>query len=166
MAHIATTGRLVLRHYLPSDADTVARLVGDYAVSQWLTSAPHPYSRDDALAFFEAFADSDRVCAVTRAGEVIGCVSILADLGYWYGAPFWGQGFATEAATALGDLHFADSDTDLESGYLDGNASSQRVLEKLGFVPNGQSITYSQSRKCDVPNHRMILRQADWRARP
>lgn len=165
MAQIAHTDRLVLRHYAASDADTVARLIGDYAVSQWLTSVPYPYERADALAFFDEHGSNDRVCAVTYDDRLIGCVSILGELGYWYGAPFWGQGFATEAAQALLDVHFSGCDADVASGYLSGNTGSRRVLEKLGFVETEQRSTYCLSRKCDVANHKMVLTHAAWRAR-
>ena len=58
-----------------------------------------------------------------------------AELGYWIGVPFWGKGYATEAAMAL--LHRAFYDLGMETvwcGYYDGNEQSRRVQEKCGFV--------------------------------
>jgi [ribosomal protein S5]-alanine N-acetyltransferase len=44
----------------------------------------------------------------SRSGELIGCMSLKrsepqlaeGELAYWIGKPFWGQGYATEAAAA------------------------------------------------------------------
>ncbi len=58
-----------------------------------------------------------------------------AELGYWIGVQFWGQGYAPEAAAAL--LHRAFYDLGMETvwcGYYDGNEQSRRVQEKCGFL--------------------------------
>ena len=57
-----------------------------------------------------------------------------AELGYWLGVPFWGQGLVPEAAKEL--LRQAFEDLHLERiwcGYYDGRIKSKRVQEKLGF---------------------------------
>lgn len=57
-----------------------------------------------------------------------------AELGYWLGVPYWGQGLVTEAAREL--LRHAFEDLKLACvwcGYYDGNEKSKRVQEKLGF---------------------------------
>ena len=57
-----------------------------------------------------------------------------AELGYWRGVNYWGQGFVPEAAREL--LHHAFVDLNLVRiwcGYYDGNEKSKRVQEKLGF---------------------------------
>ena len=58
-----------------------------------------------------------------------------AELGYWLGAPYWGQGLVPEAAKRLichgfTDLHLKR----IWCGYYDGNEKSKRVQEKLGFA--------------------------------
>ncbi len=58
-----------------------------------------------------------------------------AELGYWLGTPYWGQGLAPEASREL--LRHAFMDLKLRNvwcGYYDGNEKSKRVQEKLGFV--------------------------------
>lgn len=60
------------------------------------------------------------------------------ELGYWIGAPFWGRGFATEAARAL--LSYAFEQLGLqrvEASYLPENEASGKVLEKLGLRREG-----------------------------
>ena len=48
--------------------------------------------------------------------------------------PYWGQGYATEAARALIDHAFGDLGLDrLEADARVSNPASRRVLEKCGF---------------------------------
>ena len=57
-----------------------------------------------------------------------------AELGYWIGVPYWGQGLIPEAAKEL--IRFGFEDLKLNKiwcGYFDGNIKSMRVQEKLGF---------------------------------
>ncbi len=57
-----------------------------------------------------------------------------AELGYWIGVPYWGQGLVPEASREL--LRHAFDDLRLEKvwcGYYDGNDKSKRVQEKLDF---------------------------------
>ena len=165
MTRTIQTERLLLRPYATSDAAAVTAQIGDFEVSKWLTRVPYPYAVSDALDFFARVADLPLVYAVCRADDLVGCVSVMdCDLGYWYGATHWGQGYATEAARAAVGAHFAQSDVAIDSGYLSGNGGSQRVLEKLGFTPNGEIESECLSRQLRVPNHRMRLTRTSWEA--
>jgi len=58
-----------------------------------------------------------------------------AEIGYWIGVPYWGNGYAPEAVRAL--LRRAFEELGMERvwcGYYDGNEQSRRVQEKCGFV--------------------------------
>ncbi|MEL6807171.1 MAG: GNAT family N-acetyltransferase [Pseudomonadota bacterium] len=165
MAKTIETERLLLRPYRASDAASVAQQIGDFEVSQWLTRVPYPYSEADALTFFDQVAGEPMVYAVCHAGELVGCVSIMGDLGYWYGPRHWGQGYATEAARAVVAVHFAQEDAPLGSGYIDGNEASRKVLKKLGFVSDGVKETPCLSRNLDVTVNRMILTRETWEGR-
>ncbi len=60
----------------------------------------------------------------------------LFELGYWLGRPFWGHGYATEAARKLAGFAFSRlKATQLTAGYFHDNPASGRVLEKVGFAP-------------------------------
>ena len=166
MTRTIDTERLHLRPYVASDAAAVAAQIGDFEVSRWLTRVPYPYTVSDALAFFDRVADVPLGFAVCREDALLGCVSILGDdLGYWYGVSHWGQGYATEAAQAAVGAYFEDNDAPLDSGFLSGNEGSQRVLEKLGFTPNGIIETDCMSRGLRVDNHRMRLTRTQWEGR-
>lgn len=65
------------------------------------------------------------------------------ELGYAFGAPWWGRGYATEAgrailAEAFGPLGLAR----VVAVTRDDNAGSLRVLAKLGFVAAGRRAVY------------------------
>ena len=58
-----------------------------------------------------------------------------AEIGYWIGVPYWGQGLIPEAVRALQRRCFeALGCTAVWCGYYDGNEKSKRVQEKCGFV--------------------------------
>lgn len=78
--------------------------------------------------------------AIGSVGLLIGSVSNLnlpddeAEIGYWIGEPFWGQGLMPEAVNRL--IIHAFDDLCLKClwcGYFDGNNKSKRVQEKCGF---------------------------------
>jgi RimJ/RimL family protein N-acetyltransferase len=57
------------------------------------------------------------------------------ELVYSLGKPYWGQGFATEAARAVARYSFENRAWDpIVAAIIPGNSASQRVLEHLGFV--------------------------------
>ena len=143
----------------------MARLLDNLNVSRWLTHVPHPYTPQDALDFFALTADgAGTVCAVCDNSGLVGCVSIQSELGYWYGEPFWGRGYATEAARALVTRHFEGTGEPIASGYHLGNAGSQNVLEKLGFEPTGTRTAFSKSQHSDVTIQGMALTRTRWEA--
>ena len=61
-----------------------------------------------------------------------------AEIGYWIGKPFWGQGVCSEAAQLI--VQFAFSRLNLARLYarhFSRNPASGRVLVKAGFVNEG-----------------------------
>ena len=63
------------------------------------------------------------------------------ELGYWIGAPYWSQGYATEAANAVVDYAFAvENHAALRAGARVTNPASRRVLEKCGFQWDGVEL--------------------------
>jgi RimJ/RimL family protein N-acetyltransferase len=62
-------------------------------------------------------------------------------MGYWMGKPYWGFGYATEAARALVLYIFAQEAFDyLTIGHFRENPASARVIAKLGFEPAGEVL--------------------------
>ncbi len=61
--------------------------------------------------------------------------------GSWLGRDFQGRGLGTEARAAILALAFDGLGADMaESGYIEGNAASARVSEKLGYRLVGDEV--------------------------
>jgi RimJ/RimL family protein N-acetyltransferase len=78
--------------------------------------------------------------AVGSIGLMIGKESNIdikddeAEIGYWIGEPYWGQGLIPEAVREL--IRYSFEDLKLKKlwcGYFDGNIKSKRAQEKCGF---------------------------------
>lgn len=144
------TARLVLRAPEGRDLDELVRLADDRAVAAMLSRMPHPYGEAEGRAFIDVIAPAAEglVLALTLAvdGRFIGCASVegngeTKELGYWLGRPWWGQGFATEAAQALVDHAFTDMGVfGLAAWRRTANEASGRVLHKCGFQHVGRGM--------------------------
>ena len=102
---VLKTERLVLRPTQMADAATITALASEFDVARMTARMPHPYAIGDARAWIGQMAESgETVFAITLTGQLIGCAGYTpldgkrAEIGYWLGKPWWGQGFATEAA--------------------------------------------------------------------
>jgi ribosomal-protein-alanine N-acetyltransferase len=58
-----------------------------------------------------------------------------AEIGYFIGEPFWNKGIATKAVSLITDWGFNNLDiVRIHTGIFEFNKSSQRVLEKCGYM--------------------------------
>ncbi|MCX5760490.1 MAG: GNAT family N-acetyltransferase [Gemmatimonadetes bacterium] len=145
------TDRLVLRPFLLSDATVVQRLAGDRAVADTTLTIPHPYvdglaeqwivghegawTRHEMAVFAVTEPESGLVGAISLRIEL---AQQRAELGYWIGVPFWGIGYATEAARAM--VAFGFQKLGLHRVYAQHftrNPSSARVMTKIGMRHEG-----------------------------
>lgn len=145
----ARTDRLLLRPGWAEDAPALHSAIADEAIVRNLASAPWPYSLADAQAFLatERSADLPNFLLFRRTGgapQLVGAAGLgrhpdgSIELGYWIARPFWGLGFATEAAQAVvGIARHALRLDRLVAGHFTDNPASGRVLEKVGFKPIG-----------------------------
>ena len=143
---------ILLRPWLEADAAACAALADDEGVAANLRDVfPHPYSEQDARDFIALClaADPDEMlsCAVEVDGVFAGSVTLTrgtdvarksAELGYWFGRPFWGKGVATEAVRQMCATGFAEWDiVRIFAEPFSRNRASCRVLEKNGFQHEG-----------------------------
>jgi ribosomal-protein-alanine N-acetyltransferase len=155
------TERLLLRPPLASDIPAFVPLIGDFEVAKNLSRVPHPYQESDAQEFLDRMVQArasgtDFNFAITRKsdGAYMGACGVHLrsgpfEFGYWLGKPFWGMGYATEAARRLVSFAFEDLKiTELIAGWFHDNPASGRVLEKLGCVPDG-----AEQRDCLARGH-------------
>ena len=142
---ILETQRLLLRAWEESDAQECYRYAKDPLVGPsagWPVHTSVENSRQvirDVLMVPETYA-----IVLKETGLPIGSIGLHqtaicenkdeAELGFWIGVPYWGQGLVPEASREL--LRHAFEDLNLSRvwcGYFDGNVQSKRVQEKLGF---------------------------------
>jgi RimJ/RimL family protein N-acetyltransferase len=142
------TPRLVLRPFVIADGPRVRELAGDWAIADTTAVVPHPYPEGGGEQWIANHpADWAAGHAVTygvvlRAEDLlVGAMGLgierwraVGVLGYWIGKPYWGRGYATEAAAALLDLAFGPLALHrVEATHLIRNPASGRVMEKLGM---------------------------------
>jgi RimJ/RimL family protein N-acetyltransferase len=152
------TARLRLRALVDSDAARIALLAGDWDVASMTGRIPYPYSEEAANHWISGVADREEVFGIEHDGTLIGICGFTpapngdAELGYWIGKPYWGQGFATEAASFVMNYGFAKAGVRrFVCKHLTGNPASERVIRKLGFRYVGTSTGWCEARQCDLP---------------
>lgn len=156
MDEVLTTDRLQLRPFAPEDAVEFQHLAGDWDVARMTSDIPHPLNLAQALRWLEP-ADDEHRYAILRDGTLIGGAgyflrpSGVAELGFWLGRRYWGQGYATEATrTVLRHGFTVSRYTTFSSSHFLDNPASRHVLEKLGFEPAGVGRIWSSARGTDV----------------
>lgn len=144
------TARLELRQLEERHESRIQTLAADYEIAATTLSFPHPYPPGAAKAWIdkkrESFENGDElVVAIEEGGQLIGTMGLYlnrrddsAELGYWIGKPYWGRGYATEAAIAL--LRFGFETLGLhriQAQLMSRNPASGKVLEKIGMHHEG-----------------------------
>lgn len=150
---ILITRRLVLRPFTLQDAPEVSRLVADRQIAATTLNIPYPYPPGNAEAWIGGhaarFAEGRGAnFAVTSKsdGALMGSISLVifpehrhAEMGYWLGRQFWGQGFATEAARAVLDYGFETVGLHrIYAQHFGTNPASGRVMQKIGMTYEGR----------------------------
>ena len=155
----ARTKRLLLRPSWPEDAHELYQAIADEGIVRNLARAPWPYTEQDA-AIFTALEHLDKYPTFRRtdgAPRLVGACGLgetdgKAELGYWIGRPYWGLGYASEAAKAVVAVAKAIGHERLVAGLFTDNPASGRVLRKLGFISTGKTeLRNSLGRGQQVP---------------
>lgn len=140
------TRRLVIRKPVPADAQRMfARYSADAEVTKYLGWPGHQRV-EQAETFIRASDSLWRRCPAgpyvieSRGGELLGSTGLLferetvASTGYVLARDAWGQGYATEALTAMVETAQTLGVTRLYALCHPAHAASLRVLEKCGFA--------------------------------
>lgn len=177
--HPLLSARLKLRPLRAEDAPVLVRLLDDWDTVRLTANIPRPYTQDDAHDFIALMNErrargqgTALALERTQDGQLVGCVGFGlgegggAELGYWLGREYWGQGLITEAMRRLirhllGDLGF----THVWASVHPDNHASKRVLEKLGLAPAGHQVVEQPARGESVVMPLFALSRADWQAR-
>ena len=142
---ILETERIILRPWEETDAEECYKYAKDPMVGPpcgWPVHTDVEHSRQvirDVLMDPETFA-----IVLKETGLPVGSIGLHRndvakkedelELGFWIGAPYWGQGLVPEAAREI--LRYAFEDLKLNRVwccYYEGNEKSKRAQEKLGF---------------------------------
>jgi RimJ/RimL family protein N-acetyltransferase len=142
------TARLKLRPYAEADIAELLPLIGTREVAATTLRIAHPYTEQDARDFLKLAEEPGRLwlAATLRSdGRQIGGIGLRVDeqhqhaeLGYWLGAPYWGQGYATAAAREM--LRYGFEDLKLHrifASHFKHNPASGKILRKLGMRHEG-----------------------------
>jgi RimJ/RimL family protein N-acetyltransferase len=148
---LISLGGASLRSYQPEDAPLLARYASDAGVATYMREPDvRQYTVDEAAAWIELVRAQtpESQFSIACDGAIIGGIGLdlqpdvyahSAELSYWIAATHWGRGHATRAVAALTDhAFFRLGLTRLYARVFDGNAASQRVLEKCAYQPEGR----------------------------
>jgi [ribosomal protein S5]-alanine N-acetyltransferase len=153
------TERLVLRAPVPEDAEPLAPMYADPEVMRYLgdgRALTHEETARSVLRMIEGWeADGFGLFTTVRKEDnaVIGRVGLILwdsatwqttrvnaegpkelEVGYTIGRPYWGNGYATEAAAASRDFALEELGARrLIALIIHGNEASENVARKLGF---------------------------------
>lgn len=136
----------ILRPWTIDDLDSLVENANNFKIAKCMTDGfPHPYSHENGKAFI-AFATKDdpiHIFAIEVNGKAVGGIGIHpqtdiqkrnAELGYWLGENYWGQGIISKAITQMIEFSFKTYDIDrIFARPFGTNMASQKVLEKAGF---------------------------------
>ncbi|MGB3586977.1 MAG: GNAT family protein [Tunicatimonas sp.] len=139
-------GDVLLRPWQFGDEESLVKYGNNYKVWKNVRDRfPHPYTMQDAQIWVQ-IANQDPTAinlAIVVKGEAVGAVGVIfkddvyrrsAEIGYWLGEPYWGQGITTRAVQALSDYVLEHFDVcRLYAGVFAYNQASGRVLEKSGY---------------------------------
>ena len=150
--HEIDTDRLLLRRWKPDDHAAFAAMCNDPDVMRYIGNGATRTS-DDAARYIASFEKEWNECGfglfaveLKQTGDLIGFTGFAlpaflpevlpsVEIGWRFSSQTWGNGYASEAATA--SLSFGTTNlgiTDIVSICQTGNEASKRIMQKLGLV--------------------------------
>jgi RimJ/RimL family protein N-acetyltransferase/uncharacterized protein (DUF849 family) len=165
---VITTSRLVLRRWHEGDVAAMAAFNADPEVMRWIGDGS-VRTLEQTRASIEAWEQQWRregfglfALELRATGELAGFTGLsrpeflpevmpAVEIGWRLGRRFWGQGLATEAATAA--LRFGFIDCGLErivSIAQVGNDNSERIMAKLGMHLERETVDPGARRRVRV----------------
>lgn len=147
------TERMLLRPLGFGDAPRIEMLAGDRRISATTLSIPHPYPEGGALMWIRGLLENrppgsnEYVFGIERKtdGVLMGVIGIhpnaqgfRAEIGYWIGVDYWGQGYMTEAVRRVIQYGFEDLNLQrIDAWHFMHNPASARVMQKAGMTFEG-----------------------------
>ena len=136
---------------LEDKSDLAAMLNNKNILNNLRDGLPYPYTENDAEEYIIAMLSADKTKTFAFAIEandvVIGSIGVFrcdnihsrtAEMGYYIGEPYWGNGFGTSAVKQICKYIFENTDiVRIFAEPFAYNIASCRVLEKAGFHLEG-----------------------------
>jgi [ribosomal protein S5]-alanine N-acetyltransferase len=154
---VLETERLILRSFQISDAPRVKELAGAYQIYRPTLNIPHPYEEGMAEKWIATHAATfyqgngvNLAVTLEADGLLIGAIGLgvspahqRAELGYWIGVPYWGNGYCTEAAIEVIKYGFEVLNLHkINSSHMKWNQASGRVMQKAGMTKEGALVDH------------------------
>jgi [ribosomal protein S5]-alanine N-acetyltransferase len=172
------TKRLILRPFTLQDAPVVHELVSAREIADTTLAIPHPYEQGMAEAWIgshqKGYDEGNSVhfaITVRESSQLVGSIGLqihpihsYAEMGYWVGVPYWGNGYCTEAVGAVIKYGFEDKGLNrIYAVHFKRNPASGRVMQKNGMVHEG--CLHQHVRKWDGYEDLMQygILQTEWR---
>jgi ribosomal-protein-alanine N-acetyltransferase len=153
MTPILETERLVFHPFTEDDFGLLLDLHSDPEVQRYIGGMfgePGVRQRLDLYLRDQAERGFSKWKAYLRDGTFVGRAGVSWDaelgereLGYTFARAFWGQGLASEAAAAVVDWMWANTDAaDIAAFAVIENQASRRVLEKTGMMFEREAMSH------------------------
>jgi [ribosomal protein S5]-alanine N-acetyltransferase len=139
-----------LRKWNCSDAESFFKYVNNPKIAENMrVSFPSTLQEvKKIVSNFSCNDESQQCCrAIEIDGEAVGCIAFFikedvycksAEIAYWLGEPFWGNGVMSEAIKCFCQTAFAQYDiVRISAEPYAYNIGSRKALEKAGFVLEG-----------------------------
>lgn len=175
---ILMTERLILRPWKESDAESLYEYAKDERVGP-IAGWPVHESEAQSLEYIQTIFKNEHVFAVALKADnrAIGMVGLLigadsnfeitdneAEVAYWIGVPFWGQGLIPEAVKAV--MQHAYENLNMQAlwcGYFADNEKSHKAQAKCGFKHHHtEHDKYNQFLDDYRTEHISYLSREDW----
>jgi [ribosomal protein S5]-alanine N-acetyltransferase len=141
----------ILRRLEVRDAPAITKYCQDPLIHQMTVRIPFPYELKDGEWFVNDSIQKwdegkEFNFGIVVNNEVVGICGLAgfdplhrnAELGYWLGKPFRGQGIMSKAAKAVVRFAFEELKVHrLDVWHMEENEGSKRIIQKLGFTHEG-----------------------------
>ena len=162
-----------IREWKIEDAAGLAELLNNKKILNNLRDGlPYPYTKSDAEEYIASMREADKTktfaFAITVEDKVVGSIGVFrcenihfrtAEIGYYIGEPYWGNGLVTSAVKQVCNYVFQNTDIiRIFAEPFSHNTASCRVLEKAGFAFEGllRSNAVKNGRVIDMKMYSLI----------
>ncbi|MEM7084673.1 MAG: GNAT family protein [Bacteroidota bacterium] len=156
--------KIKIRPLKLSDKAELAKLANNKKVWDNLRDyIPFPYKESDAEFFINQTKKEvpKQTFGIEYKDKLSGVIGLVmqkdvyrksAEIGYWIGEPFWGNGIATKAVELITNYGFDELDLNrIYSGVFEYNMASMKVLENNGYEREGifKNAILKNNKVCD-----------------